>query len=143
MNAAFFSYEYDFVKWTELWQQVNGPEYAVLRDMGAAIERKHHKDVKELLERTRHIRTIGGVEAWCANMPYTMASDAAHALASNLGKFGATYFVDGEGWHQFSLRSTNNGMDVSEVAARYGGGGHARAAGFRVRSLEDLCWEKV
>ena len=32
----------------------------------------------------------------------------------------------------FSLRSADGGMDVSEVAKRYGGGGHAKAAGFTV-----------
>ncbi|WP_224794071.1 DHHA1 domain-containing protein [Pseudomonas fluorescens] len=32
----------------------------------------------------------------------------------------------------FSLRSTDEGMDVSEVASQYGGGGHRNASGFRV-----------
>lgn len=43
------------------------------------------------------------------------------------------------GWHQrsngqfaFSLRSRDSGEDVSRIARRYGGGGHARAAGFEL-----------
>jgi phosphoesterase RecJ-like protein len=32
-------------------------------------------------------------------------------------------------WRQFGLRS-RNGFDVSEVAKKFGGGGHAAAAGF-------------
>jgi len=32
----------------------------------------------------------------------------------------------------FSLRSTDEGMDVSEIAKQYGGGGHAHASGFRL-----------
>ena len=32
----------------------------------------------------------------------------------------------------FSLRSTDDGMDVSEIAKQYGGGGHRNAAGFTV-----------
>ena len=32
----------------------------------------------------------------------------------------------------FSLRSTDDGLDVSEIAKQYGGGGHRNASGFTV-----------
>lgn len=32
----------------------------------------------------------------------------------------------------FSLRSTDAGADVSEIAKRYGGGGHRNASGFKM-----------
>jgi len=32
----------------------------------------------------------------------------------------------------FSLRSNDEGVDVSEVAKQYGGGGHRNASGFKV-----------
>lgn len=32
----------------------------------------------------------------------------------------------------FSLRSTEDGPDVSEIAKSYGGGGHKNAAGFQM-----------
>jgi nanoRNase/pAp phosphatase (c-di-AMP/oligoRNAs hydrolase) len=32
----------------------------------------------------------------------------------------------------FSLRSTEEGLDVAEIAKQYGGGGHKHASGFRV-----------
>ena len=35
------------------------------------------------------------------------------------------------------LRSTDDGLDVSEIAKQYGGGGHRNAAGFRM----DSGWE--
>lgn len=38
----------------------------------------------------------------------------------------------------FSLRSTADGLDVATLAATYGGGGHARAAGFRVDRAHEL-----
>jgi hypothetical protein len=34
--------------------------------------------------------------------------------------------------HVFSLRSSANGLDVSEIARSFGGGGHRHAAGFRL-----------
>ncbi len=37
----------------------------------------------------------------------------------------------------FSLRSSESGIDVAEVAKKYAGGGHKKAAGFTV----DIGWE--
>lgn len=42
----------------------------------------------------------------------------------------------GEYW--VSLRSRKNGTDVSMVAKRYGGGGHASAAGFTIKYISDI-----
>src|SRR3990167_6908610 len=73
---------------------------------------------------------IGGHDVPIANLPYTLSSDAGHKLAQG-EPFAACYY-DTPGGRCFSLRSTDTGKDVSEVAKCYGGGGHARAAGFRV-----------
>lgn len=46
--------------------------------------------------------------------------------------YAASYFVDGEGWFVYSLRSRpGSEVDVSAIARRCGGGGHKHAAGFR------------
>ncbi|MCC6934094.1 MAG: hypothetical protein IT406_00130 [Candidatus Yanofskybacteria bacterium] len=42
-----------------------------------------------------------------------------------------------------SLRSAPEGANVAEIALRYGGGGHAHAAGFKVARLEDLPFRPV
>lgn len=63
-------------------------------------------------------------------MPYIFASDAGNRMAEG-ELFSASYFDTPEG-RKFSLRSKEGGMDVSEIAKRFGGGGHARAAGFQV-----------
>ena len=56
-----------------------------------------------------------------------MASEGANQLAQN-APFAAAYYDRADG-RVFSLRSV--GIDVSEIAARYGGGGHHHAAGFQ------------
>lgn len=58
------------------------------------------------------------------------ASDTAYELADGQ-PFGATYWIRADGVVQFSLRSRDDGVDVSEIARGYGGGGHAHAAGFQ------------
>jgi nanoRNase/pAp phosphatase (c-di-AMP/oligoRNAs hydrolase) len=60
-----------------------------------------------------------------------MASEAGDEMCK--GKpFAATYYVDKDGMYNFSLRSSEDGIDVSEIAKVYGGGGHKHAAGFKV-----------
>lgn len=153
LNAAFFSYEYSFSTWNELRDRLQLPiDYVDLVAEGRAIERKHMKEVRELVEKLKHTRAFWAPApvpppGWithqepllvpCANLPYTMSSDAAGLMAEN-APFAATYYFDGE-QYVFSLRSLpNGGADVSKIAASYGGGGHKNAAGFRIERLEDL-----
>lgn len=141
INSVLFSYEYNFETWSVLQQLIEDEgTCAALLEQGNAIERKHMKDVKELVSKLQHTRAIGvyddpGVP--CCNLPYTYASDAANLMAKD-APFAATYYQDGNDQLSFSLRSVEGGVDVSEIAAQYGGGGHAHAAGFRVASLEAL-----
>ncbi len=66
-----------------------------------------------------------------ANAPYFAASELAGELAERDGaQFGACFFERADGMWQYSLRG--RGFDVSQIALRFGGGGHAGAAGFCV-----------
>lgn len=130
--AVVFSHPYDFDVWSDLVASVQADEdLGRMIEEGAAIERKHHKDIAELLKVTRREMVIGGQRVPVANLPYTMASDAAGAMAES-APFAACYF-DRPDARVFSLRSRGaDGADVSEIAASYGGGGHRNAAGFQV-----------
>lgn len=127
IQAALFSYPYDFTVWDTFMAT---DDLDRLHCEGAAIERKHHKDIRELLAATTREMIIGGHRVPVANLPYTMSSDAGHELAK--GKpFAACYWDTPDG-RVFSLRSNADGVDVSTVAKEYGGGGHRSAAGFKV-----------
>lgn len=126
VQAAVFSYPYDF----DTWDMLMKADLSVLRTEGEAIERKHFKDIKELVGVVTRPMKIGGHEVLMANLPYTLTSDAGHQLAQ--GKpFGGCYWDTPEG-RVFSLRSTDEGIDVSAIAKQYGGGGHRNASGFRL-----------
>lgn len=128
--AWLFSHPYEFDLWHGLSSMLAHDMPLVVAE-GAAIERKHHKDIAELLPITTRDMMIGGVKVPCANLPYTMASDAAGKLAE-CAPFGACYF-DRADARVFSLRSRGHaGADVSEIAKNYGGGGHRNAAGFQM-----------
>lgn len=129
IQAFIFSHEYRFDQWDRL-MAANPGELLKMAVAGAAIERKHHKDVAELVKVCQRRLLIGGYEVPVASLPYTMVSDAAHAMAQG-EPFAACYWDTAEN-RVFGLRATDDGIDVSEVAKQYGGGGHAKAAGFKV-----------
>lgn len=133
IQANVFSFEYTFENWDKL-MNAGQAELLQMTVAGAAIERKHHKDIRELVNVCRRFMDIGGFVVPVASLPYTLTSDAGHLLAAEYEegtKFAACYW-DTPTHRIFSLRSCDNGMDVSEIAKQYNGGGHKHAAGFRV-----------
>lgn len=131
VNAFVFAHEYDFKHWDYLNAMLHDHMGVQdVADMGGAIEKKHHKDVAELVGVMKRRMVIGGIDVPVANLPYTLTSDAGHLMARGEA-FAACYWDTPEG-RIFSLRSTDAGADVSEVAKRYGGGGHRNASGFKM-----------
>ncbi len=147
IQANVFSYEYTFEKWDAL-MNADQAELIKMTVAGAAIERKHHKDIAELVAVCRREMIIGGHWVPVASLPYTLTSDAGHLMCNPYASpnlqgevvtppFAACYWDTPEG-RVFSLRSHDDGMDVSDIAKRYGGGGHPHASGFKVPRDHDL-----
>lgn len=130
IQASVFAYPYEFPAWDFLMSA----DLEKLSVEGEAIERKHFKDIRELVAVTTRRMNIGGHNVPVANLPYTLTSDAGHLLAK--GEAFAGCYWDTPGGRVFSLRSTDGGMDVAEIAKLYGGGGHRNASGFRLSFVE-------
>lgn len=135
IQANVFSFPYDFAVWDRLMAESTD----ALAVEGEAIERKHFKDIAELLSVTTREMVIGGHRVPVANLPYTFSSDAGHELAKGR-PFAACYWDTPTG-RVFSLRSSSDGVDVSAVAKQYGGGGHRNASGFKVSFAEAAAFE--
>jgi len=131
--ANLFSYPQDFAVWDELF----AAEVSSLLADGVAIERQRQKTVADLVRSTQRRMVIGGHDVPVANIPAMFASDAGHVMTE--GEPFAACYSDGPKGRSFSLRSTDQGVDVSEVAGQYGGGGHRNASGFRVPFGHELC----
>jgi len=132
--AALSSYPYDFEVWDKLMAS-NPDEFDMLKRDGEAIERKLQKDIKELIASGVRRMVIGGYNVPVLNVPSAYISDAGNIMSMN-EPFAACYW-DHPGGRSFSLRSSETGVDVSEVAKLYGGGGHVKAAGFTM----NMGWE--
>jgi oligoribonuclease NrnB/cAMP/cGMP phosphodiesterase (DHH superfamily) len=127
ISAALFSYPYDF----EIWDTLMVMDLNLLSLAGTAIERKHKQDIANLLPVVKRAMVIGGVFMPVANLPLTLTSDAGHKMATDADGIACCYWDTPEG-RVFSLRSTDDGPDCQAIAVKYGGGGHAHAAGFRM-----------
>ena len=123
---SLFTYDFNFETWDEL--MLTDPE--VLRQEGAVMTRKYEKDKARILSSCKRNMMIGDYFVPVVNCPGLYSSDIGNQLAQE-NAFAATY-SDGPDYRLFSLRSDEDGVDVSVVAQQFGGGGHKHAAGFRV-----------
>lgn len=90
--------------------------------------------VNEIVK-THRFWHIDGYKVPVANCPLYLASDVGNALAKDNPLFAATYF-DMPNGRVVSLRAQSK-VAVNQIALKYGGGGHCKAAGFTV----PLGWE--
>lgn len=124
--AAVHSHPYTF----EAWDALAAETAFSLYQQGLVLERARAKDIAEQIAQCRRELVIGNYRVPVASIPRCLVSDAAGQMAK--GSAFAACYQDTSAGRKFDLRSTPDGVDVSEVAALYGGGGHARAAGFTV-----------
>jgi oligoribonuclease NrnB/cAMP/cGMP phosphodiesterase (DHH superfamily) len=120
--SALDSYPMDFSTWDRLEPQALVAE-------GRAIERYIEQQLQRLLPRAR-LRAFEGHNVPVINSPI-WSSDLGARLGAGY-PFAVIWSEDGDGYRVFSLRSPPDGLDVGELARRFGGGGHAHSAGFRL-----------
>lgn len=127
VNAALRSYKPFFDVWDE-FMLPRGMEK--LKVEGVAIKRYQDQQIDAVMSRKMDYVSIGGYRVPCVNSTH-LISEMGNEMAKGQ-PFAALYFDTGDGKRVFSLRSTDEGMDVAEIAKQYGGGGHRNAAGFTV-----------
>lgn len=128
-HASLFSFEYT----PSNWNRVYGTPIEELVAEGEAIDRKHMKDIRELLDVMTMWIEIAGQRVPAANLSYISASDACHELLQRYPEapFAASWFKRKDGKVVVSLRSrTGSDVDVGQIAKTLGGGGHKHSSGF-------------
>ena len=99
----------------------------LLLNEGGAINRYRRRMI-DLHREKAVMANISGYQVPVVNCYEDIMSDLVGELAEG-HPFAAGYQDQGE-LRKWSLRSRSDGMDVSRIAASYGGGGHRNAAGF-------------
>ncbi len=127
VNAAINSYPRSF----PVWERLAGTSVEELRAQGAPLVRAEHTEVQRALHSAHRVQL--GQDAIEAVNASAHRSRIGHEIArrSNYGRaFGLVYRVRGDRIHA-SIYSIGD-EDVSQIAERYGGGGHRNASGFQV-----------
>jgi nanoRNase/pAp phosphatase (c-di-AMP/oligoRNAs hydrolase) len=105
----------------------------VVGELGSIALRVTEQYVQTQVTRAKKTR-ISGHDVPCVNTTFAISE-----LVGELAKtapFAAGWFQRDDGKFVYSLRSSGeSNVDVSAIAKSYGGGGHARAAGFTVDTL--------
>lgn len=133
ISMAIFSYPMTIAQYVK-WLGVRN--FKPLISEGETLLRKYNQDLEQVIKQCKRSMTIGGYTVPCANVHGMFSSDAGNRMSEG-EPFAATYY-DIKDARIFSLRSSDGGVDVSQIALQYGGGGHARAAGFKVSRDHEL-----
>lgn len=131
--AALAARPFDFDVWEGF---VTGREsLSALMAEGAVIN-LYRRRMIELHREKAFMARIAGYKVPVVNCYEDIVSDLLGELASG-HPFAAAYQDQGT-LRKWSLRSEVSGVDVAEIAARFGGGGHRHSAGFITRLPEVL-----
>jgi oligoribonuclease NrnB/cAMP/cGMP phosphodiesterase (DHH superfamily) len=123
INAYIQAMPFDFAIWDEM-ASMNALDFVA---SGRALLLIKQKQTYQAVKNA-HDEMIGGYKVKATNTG-TNQSEVGQELAKGQ-PFAATYVRIGDGKWVWSLRSDENGLDVSQIAKAYGGGGHVHAAGF-------------
>lgn len=126
---AVFSHPFEIEAYDKLMGLNRSGLKGLVRE-GEVLQRKYRMDLLKSIEITKRYMDIGGHIVPTANLNYIYASEGGSILAEG-HPFAATYY-DTKEHRVFSLRSLETGIDVSEIAKQYNGGGHKHASGFKV-----------
>jgi uncharacterized protein len=116
-----------FVNWSILCAE--GVEAAVTK--GEAVLTFVDRYVHEMAAQARVVE-VAGHRVPMVNAPYINTSELVGHLAEG-APFAVGWYQRADGLYAYSLRSRGpDGVDVSEIAKRYGSGGHRNSAGFQL-----------
>lgn len=111
----------------------------MLRD-GTVLNNAEGTMIARLVERAEKV-VFEGYTVYAVNTPFFYSQIANVISRVKKVPFGITWFYR-EGKLQVSLRTWKKGVDVSEIAKKYGGGGHRNAAGFSYHYPGAFPWKK-
>ena len=129
IHAYLMTLGWDFREWEtayNLIQMESDHPYKI----GNILVKKDQDTVRFLVENNAHQTFIDGHEVWAVNSP-TLQSEIGNYLMRNKDTPFAVVYYDKGRERIYSLRSTDDKMDVGEIAKNFGGGGHRNAAGFK------------
>lgn len=134
--------DFDFKVWDKLAEDIaDETRYKECLIKGEAIAKYEEGLVKRLVKENAKLVEFEGLTTFVVNVPHMFASDVGAILYSKKPPMAVTWY-DGKDHIHVSLRSDGT-VDVSAIAAKYGGGGHKASAGFSLSSIDSFPWKEI
>jgi len=126
-SAGLELHQMEFDLWLPL---LNDGAVKAIIEQGKVVLAYQQIEIEKALKKGFELVDIAGYQVPCLNTT-VLISDIGDRLCKGY-PFAAMYF-ESKDKRVYSLRSDEQGIDVSKVAEKFGGGGHPRAAGFIVK----------
>lgn len=110
-------------------------------EKGKIIQDYYNKICASMIKDGSMLVEFEGFKVYAINVPHMFGSDIGNNLALSTNSFAIVWSEDGEETC-VSLRSIKD-FDVSEIAKKYGGGGHKNAAGFNLPLGTEKPWKII
>jgi len=139
--AALALYDYNFESWSKISLDVENPEkFRDYLSKGEIINDYIKKIASDLIKHAQKV-SFEGYDVYAANAHHPIKSFVGPVLRKKYPPFAITWVQEGDMIH-VSLRSDGS-VDVSEIAKKYGGGGHKAAAGFSFPAGRPFPWKII
>ncbi len=135
-------FDFNFKAWDKLVKDFEDPvRYKKYVKQGGLILGYEDKLVERLVSGFAEPVNLVGYNTYAVNSP-NFHSQIGNLLATKQPPIGIVWREEKNGGIHVSLRSDGT-VDVSKIAAQFGGGGHKAASGFYVESYLKLPWKKI
>lgn len=118
----------DFVVFSKMADDLENSEgYAKILEQGTLLRTVHERQIEYFANKAELVE-FEGYTIYAVNANNRVASDLGALLSQKRGPFALIFNYENLAW-KCSLRGDGT-VDLSEIAKRYGGGGHHNASGF-------------
>jgi len=141
MGLMLDTFDKDFEIWSQLAEELED-EVARNRyiEQGKLIQKYELRIINDIIS-DKELVMFEGCEIFVVNAPHIFASKIGNILCREKPPMAIVWqWADGR--INASIRSDGS-VDVSEIAKKFGGGGHKAASGFKISGQCDFPWKKI
>ena len=141
--SALFRYlDFDFYVWEKLINDFeNQKKRGELIKLAKILTNYENKYIKKILKNAELVQ-FGKYKIYAINSTVLNLNSQIGAELLKIKPPLSVIWHERDGFRFISLRS-NDSVDVSKIAKRFGGGGHKKAAGFKLSVKEALPWRNI
>ena len=141
VTVALGLFDFDFEVWDKIAEDFESPEKIDDYLMKGKVILNYEEKLLKYLEKQAQLVEFEGNKVYSVNTPRFLRNSVAYILYKKLPPFSISWIQEKNTIH-ISLRSDGT-VDVSEIAQKYGGGGHKAAAGFSFPAGQPFPWKIV